>query len=314
MLPFSHAPVLKEEILSVFSALSLKCFLDCTLGLGGHARAILEAHPEIKLYIGIDQDTSALEIARKNLEPWKSKIKLLHGNFASLKELLNSSEERQFEGTLIDLGVSSMQLDNPERGFSFNKEGPLDMRMDTHNPLTAADIVNTWSEKDLGILFKEYGEEKRWKAAAKAIVDRRRHKSICTTSDLVAILYPILVSTAKKSIHPCTLIFQALRIAVNKELHSLEIVLPLAVEHLVPEGRLAVISFHSLEDREVKHRFRELASNKQHTEGIRGIFLSKPEEVELITTKPIVASLEETQSNPRSRSAKLRVIAKKRSF
>jgi 16S rRNA (cytosine1402-N4)-methyltransferase len=210
---------------------------------------------------------------------------------------------------LLDLGVSSMQIDVGQRGFSFSKDGPLDMRMDPSNPITAADIVNTWPQKDLARLFRDSGEEKRWKQAAGAIAKEREKEPINTTGRLVQILYPVLFNR-KKSIHPLTLVFQALRISVNKELDVLKEVLPKAIKRLKKGGRLAVISFHSLEDRPVKQAFNYAASDKESTSGIGGVFLSKDKEVNILTRKPITPSDEEILGNPRSRSAKLRVVEK----
>ena len=203
-----------------------------------------------------------------------------------------------------------MQLDTPEKGFSFSKNGPLDMRMDPSASLTAEEIVNTWSEQELGRIFRDYGEEKQWRSAARSIIKGRERKALKTTQDLVDILYPALKYKAKKGIHPATLVFQALRITVNKELEVLEKVLPDALALLSPGGRLAVMTFHSLEDRIVKNYFRFVASDKYDTSGIGGMFLDKTPEAYILTRKPVGPSEEETQINPRSRSAKLRVVEK----
>jgi 16S rRNA (cytosine1402-N4)-methyltransferase len=202
-----------------------------------------------------------------------------------------------------------MQLDQPERGFSFMREGPLDMRMDPNNPINAADIVNTWSEQELGRIFREYGEEKQWRAAARVIVNAREEQSIETTHELANILKPIFF-WKKKGINPLTLIFQALRICVNRELEVVEKIIPEAISCLSSGGRLAIISFHSLEDRIVKNAFRYAASDKEDTFGIGGVFINKTPLVKMVTRKPIEASDQEVARNPRSRSAKLRVIEK----
>lgn len=307
---FSHYPVLLTEVIQAFEPVSLHIVVDGTLGAGGHAEALLKAHPEIQTYIGIDQDPQALALAAQRLKPWSSKTIFKHGNFAQFDDILREISLFKPNGILVDLGVSSMQLNQPLRGFSFMHEGPLDMRMNPTLSLTAAEIVNTWSEQELGRIFRDYGEEKQWRAAARAIIKARQLSAFITTSDLKAILTPVLARYAKKGINPLTLVFQALRICVNQELEVLETFLPKALDLLVPGGRLAVISFHSLEDRIVKTHMRLAASDKWETSGIGGLFRDKEPTVKLITKKPIEASEEEIQQNPRSRSAKLRVVEK----
>lgn len=301
----NHQSVLLQEILHYFKGISIKRFMDGTLGAGGHAAAILESHPEIEQYIGIDQDPEAISIAEKRLAPWKDKVLIIHGNFLEVIQ----SQQDPVDGILLDLGVSSMQLDRPEKGFSFMREGPLDMRMDPTSELTAAIIVNHWSEKEIGRVIRDFGEEKRWRAAARTIVSARKKEPILTTLQLENLLYPVL-RTNQKGIHPLTLTFQGLRIAVNRELEVIEKGLPFAIELLNPGGLLAVISFHSLEDRLVKNAFRYASSDKEDTTGYRGVFLDKQPVVEILTKKPIEPSQEEIQLNPRSRSSKLRIIRK----
>ncbi len=305
-----HTSVLLSEFLSYYEGCSLHSFIDGTIGAGGHALALLQSHPEIQNFIGFDQDPIALSITKERLLPWKEKIRLIKANFSNMKQHLESREIGHINGILLDLGVSSMQLDTPEKGFSFSKNGPLDMRMDPQNPLTANEIVNFWSEQDLGRIFREFGEEKQWRTAARVLVKARQESHLNTTQDLVNILTPALRYHAKKGIHPLTLIFQALRIAVNRELEVLEKVLQEAFSILAPGGRMSVITFHSLEDRIVKNSFRFAASDKWSTSGIGGLFLDKQPEVKLLTRKPIGPSPLEIQKNPRSRSAKLRVIEK----
>jgi 16S rRNA (cytosine1402-N4)-methyltransferase len=307
---FPHYSVLLPEILSFFKDKSLKSFVDGTLGAGGHTYSLLEAHPEIEQYYGFDQDPDALEIAKKRLSHWESKVNYIRSNFVHMKEELAEKNVSGVDGILLDLGVSSMQLDRPEKGFSFSKDGPLDMRMDPSSPLSAEEIVNTWSEQELGRIFRDYGEEKQWRAAARAIVKARETTSFKSTKELANVLMPVLFYKAKKGINPLTLIFQALRICVNKELDVLEKILPEALSLLNPGGRLAIITFHSLEDRLVKNYFRYAADDKHSTSGIGGVFLDKDPEGELITRKPVVPSESECEENPRSRSAKLRVIEK----
>lgn len=308
--PFLHHPVLLAEVVQAFEPLHLQIVIDGTLGAGGHAQCLLEQHPEIQYYIGIDQDPDALALAAERLKPWASKLFLRHGNFAQFDEFLKELSLTFANAILVDLGVSSMQLDQPHRGFSFMREGPLDMRMNPLQELTAAEIVNTWSEEDLGRIFRDYGEEKQWRTAARTIVKNRQLRPFVTTQDLKSILTPVLARFAKKGIHPLTLVFQALRICVNRELEVLEDFLPKAVDFLAPGGRLAVISFHSLEDRIVKTQMRFAASDKWETTGLSGLFRDKQPTVKLITKKPIESSAAEIERNPRSRSAKFRIVEK----
>lgn len=306
---FPHTSVLLHETLGFFQDLQLEYFVDGTLGAGGHSLAFLEAHPEIKQLIGIDQDPTAMDIAKQRLQPWKDKVHFISGNFEDLSQHLEREGIPFIHGMILDLGVSSMQFDIPEKGFSFSHDGPLDMRMNPKGELTADEIVNHFSESALGDIFREYGEEKQWKAAARIIVTARQQKPIRTTFELVDVLRPAF-AWRKKGVNPLTLIFQALRIAVNRELEVLEKVLPQAIERLAPGARLAVISFHSLEDRIVKNCFRFMADDKYNTSGIGGVFLDKVPTVKLLTRKPITPTENEIQLNPRSRSAKLRVIEK----
>lgn len=310
MTTYPHYSVLLNEILFYFKDCRLEKFVDCTLGAGGHSEALLQSHPEIQLLIGIDQDPLAATIALERLAAWKNKIAFAAGNFVSFSNYLDKHKIETVDGILFDLGVSSMQLDLPEKGFSFMHSGPLDMRMDPNNPLTAAEIVNTWEEHELGRIFRDYGEEKQWKLAARALVHARTKAPLLTTSDLTQNLYPVLHRKAKKGIHPLTLVFQALRIAVNAELDVLEEVLPRAIERLSPGGRLAIISFHSLEDRIVKNILRYEASDKEDTSGLSGLFINKEPTIKILTKKPVISGDNELSENPRSRSAKLRVAEK----
>lgn len=289
-----HIPILVEQFLSFFQDRKIEVFIDGTVGAGGHAKAILEQHPEIKRFYGIDQDAVALQIASETLAPYSEKVKLMQGNFRMLNTFV---PEKKIDGIFLDLGVSSMQLDRPEKGFSLYKEGPLDMRMDGSQTLTAEVVVNTLSEKELGNIFRDLGEEPRWRRAAKAIVEARRKKRIKSTTDLTEALKHALTWGGRKGkkIHPMTLVFQALRIFVNDELGAITQGLPAALEMLTPGGRMGVLSFHSLEDRIVKHTFRSQAQEKK---------------VSLLTKKPLIADFKEIRQNPRSRSAKLRFVEK----
>lgn len=304
-----HRPVLLEEVLSLFHGRSIRCFVDGTLGLGGHAAALLQAHPEIELYVGCDQDPAALTIAQERLAPWLSKLRFVSDNFSALPQTGLSPAG----GILIDLGVSSLQLDQAERGFSFRYEGPLDMRMNPlENTLTAADIVNTWPEADLARLLRTYGEEKQAHAVARAIVRTRAHKPILTTTQLAEIVLSVKpMHRRQKAIHPATLTFQALRLCVNRELEVLTAFLPWAIDLLAPGGRLAVISFHSLEDRIVKQQFQQAAQDKMNTSGQEGLFIDKDPTVNILTRRPVACSTREALENPRARSAKLRAVEKR---
>lgn len=304
-----HLSVLKEEIIASFEGRALRVFVDGTLGAGGHSKAILTAHPEIERLIGIDQDPEAMAIAQANLRDWQAKIECQPGNFEGvIADLCRQGVKA--DGILLDLGVSSMQLDRPEKGFSFMQDGPLDMRMDPGGKLTAAEIVNTWSEADIARIIRDYGEEKYWRIAARAIVEARAVQPILTTKELSDIICRVIWRKKGKGIHPATLTFQALRICVNRELEVVENVIPHCIEMLNPGGRLAIITFHSLEDRIVKNIFRFSASDKYDTSGVAGVFLDKKPEVRLLTRKAIVPTQQEIDNNPRSRSAKLRVVEK----
>ncbi len=304
---YPHRSVLLNEICDLFKTSHLNTFIDGTLGAGGHAEMILKTHPEINHFFGFDQDPNALELASSRLAPWKDKITLIQANFADFDAYVPA-----FDGMLLDLGVSSMQLDQAEKGFSFSKEGPLDMRMNPSQSLTAKEICNTWSQEALERIFRDYGEEKKYRRAAYAICKAREKGPIETTTELKAILEPYLYDK-KKGINPVTLVFQALRIAVNRELEVIETLLPKALQRLNPKGRLAIISFHSLEDRLVKQAFRQAASDKVNTKGLGGVFLEKEPLVIDLLKRPLIAKEEEVEDNPRSRSAKLRAV-EKRSF
>jgi 16S rRNA (cytosine1402-N4)-methyltransferase len=305
-----HQSVLTNQFLEIFSPLQLTCFVDGTLGAGGHAAELLAVHPEIETFIGIDQDPSALKIAGERLAPYGSKCHLIRSNFSKIGTLMKEQGIDKLDGIFIDIGVSSMQIDQAERGFSFMREGPLDMRMDPEGPLTAAEIVNEWDEWDIARIFRDYGEEKQWRRAAKAVVEARAIKPFETTTELADCIKKALKVPFHVKIHPATLVFQGLRIAVNSELEQLKRFLPDALSLLRPGGRLAVISFHSLEDRIVKQAFAYYASDKESTSGIGGMFIDKKPECKILTRKPMEADEAEIAANPRSRSAKLRALEK----
>src|SRR3990167_270638 len=295
-----HISILIEEMAQVFSSRTFSVFVDGTVGAGGHAKKILEEHPEISRFFGFDQDPEALAIAAKTLEPWKDKVRLVHANFVDFDEVLQEEGIAFVDGFFFDLGVSSMQLDNDYKGFSFLKEGPLDMRMNPLNELSAKEIVNEWSEQELGQIFRDYGEDPRWKAAARIVVEERRKGPIRTTTQLADLLSNALKSKIRGKLHPATLVFQGLRVFVNKELDVLEKVLGKVIQFLAPKGIVGVMSFQSLEDRIVKNIFRDAARSVK--EGQKKLIPV----MELLTKKPIIPSLQEIRRNSRARSAKLR--------
>jgi len=265
-------------------------FVDCTLGLGGHARALLEAGAT--RLIGLDRDRHALARAEETLSPWRERIDLVHSDYRALDEVLDARHIAVVDGALADLGVSSMQFDAPGRGFSFQRDEPLDMRMDQSTGETAADLVARSSERELADAIFQYGEERFSRRIARALVDARREMPVATTGRLASIVRRAIPRKGFARIDPATRTFQALRIWVNRELEGLDRFLEAAVRRLRAGARLVVITFHSLEDRIVKHTLRALASGDA---GVR-----------VLTKKPIVPSDEEITRNPRARSAKLR--------
>lgn len=300
-----HRPVLLQEVIEALRPQPGGYYIDGTVGAGGHATAILQAsHPDGQLF-GFDQDQSALEIAKSRLAQFGRRVHLFHANFDRLTELAQAHQIPQADGILLDLGLSSMQVDQPERGFSFQVDGPLDMRMNTTTGPTAADLVNRLPENELADLIYRYGEERQSRRVARAIVKAR---PIQRTVQLAQVVAKAAGYSRQSKIHPATRTFQALRIAVNDELGALERTLPQAIAWLKPGGRLAVISFHSLEDRIVKQYFKQEAQD----------CLCPPEQpvctcrhkatINIITKKPITPSLGEVDENSRARSAKLRVV------
>jgi 16S rRNA (cytosine1402-N4)-methyltransferase len=296
-MPFRHVPVLLSEVIAGLAPRPGGRYLDGTVGGGGHAAAILAASIPDGLLVGLDADPAALAAAGERLAAFGERARLMHGNFRDMAQLANAAGVERLDGILLDLGVSSHQLDAPERGFSFLADAPLDMRMDPTAEDTAADLVDQLPESELADMIYRYGEERGSRRIARAIVEARRKQKIATTNALAAIVERAMGGRRGK-IHPATRTFQALRIAVNRELESLDEALPQAVELLVPGGRLAVIAFHSLEDRIVKQFFRAES-------GYGGADTTA--RLRIITKKPIEAREEETRSNPRARSAKLRI-------
>ena len=290
-----HVPVLAEEI---FHWLRLKpggIYVDCTLGVGGTSLKILEKSGKNAYIVGLDRDPEAVAHAKKILEPYKSFVKIYHGNYSHITEFVHQAGFEKVDGVVFDLGVSSLQLDKPERGFSFSSDGPLDMRMNQTQGPKAADLVNCLPEKELADLFFSCGEERFSRRIARAIVQARKTYALETTQALVAVIKGAVPHAYRKGrIHCATRTFQALRIRVNQELDLLQPALQDAVNLLKEGGRLCVVAFHSLEDRVVKHTFRSLAGGESPT-------------ITLLTKKPVVADTQEIQQNPRARSAKLRI-------
>jgi 16S rRNA (cytosine1402-N4)-methyltransferase len=297
---FHHIPVLQAEVLAGLAPRPGGRYIDGTLGGAGHAAAILEASAPDGRLLGIDADPAALAAGATRLASFGGRAVLAHGNFRDLAQLARDNGFEPADGILLDLGVSSHQLDTPERGFSFMADAPLDMRMDPTSGKTAADLVDELPESELADLIYRFGEERGSRRIARAIVAARRTGRIETTGALAEIVARALGGRHGK-IHPATRTFQALRIAVNHELESLEAALPQAVDLLTPNGRLAVIAFHSLEDRIVKQFFRAES-------GYAGA--AGPSQLRIITKKPIEAELAEARANPRARSAKLRIAEK----
>jgi 16S rRNA (cytosine1402-N4)-methyltransferase len=300
-----HQPVLYQEIIHFLRPKSGGLYVDGTLGAGGHAAGLLaESHPAGRL-LGLDVDPQALSLARQELAPFGERASLMRATYTDLPRLLIELGWTKVDGVLLDLGASSMQFDNAERGFSFLLDGPLDMRFDPSNPLTAAEIVNTWPENDLADIIYEYGEEPASRRIARAIVSARPLKSSRHLADVIEKIKP-----RRGPHHPATQIFQALRITVNNELDSVEKVLPLAVEALAPGGRLAVISFHSLEDRRVKEYFRRESKDCICPPGQPVCTCGHTASITEITRRPVVPGAAEVKKNSRARSAKLRVAEK----
>ena len=297
-----HKPVLLAESLRWLDPRP-GVYVDCTVGAGGHASRLLAAHPDLHL-IGIDRDPVALDIAARRLKTWAGRFDLVHGRFDRLPEHLHALRVHSVDGIFADLGVSSMQLDTPERGFSFRTAGPLDMRMGPQGP-TARDLVNELEEEDLHQILREYGEEHKARRIARAIVQRRAQGEIATTADLAETVDKAVgPQRGPRRIHPATRTFQALRIAVNQELDSLEGLLDASLDLLNPDGRLVLISYHSLEDRSVKHKLRSWAEVEKDL--VTGQPLSDQRKIEILTRKPVRPGEDEIAANPRARSAKLR--------
>ncbi|PYT04063.1 MAG: 16S rRNA (cytosine(1402)-N(4))-methyltransferase [Acidobacteria bacterium] len=319
-----HEPVLLKEVVEWLRPGEGGTFVDCTVGLGGHAQAILTASPGTAV-IGIDRDQDALALARKRLSIFENRIQLIQANFDSVASVLDRMGVTEVRGVLADLGVSSLQLDRSERGFSFASDAPLDMRMDQRRGETAADLVNQLSERELADLIFEFGEERGARKIARAIARMREREPLATTKQLADVVVRALNIPGRWRIHPATRTFQALRIAVNDELKGLDHFIPAAISPLVKGGRLAIISFHSLEDRIVKRSFlREsgrcicepqrwqggLGHRETTFDDVTCEHCGARKRVSILTRKPVRPTPDEMERNPRARSSLLRVCEK----
>lgn len=307
---YTHKPVLLDECIEALCIRSDGTYVDGTLGRAGHSREIARRLTTGRL-ICIDRDSAAIEAARERLAPWMERVKLVHSNFSELGSVL--ADEGGVDGMLFDLGVSSPQLDDPERGFSYMHDAPLDMRMDRTSPLTAREVVNAWSFEELRRVLFDFGEERYAPAIARAIVRRREQRPIETTLELVDVIKSAMPPAAlREKQHPAKRSFQAVRIAVNGELDALPPMLRAAADKLRPGGRLAVITFHSLEDRIVKRTLRELAQGCTCPPYFPVCVCGKKPLLRL--DKPVTPTAAEVAENPRARSARLRAAEKLDTF
>jgi 16S rRNA (cytosine1402-N4)-methyltransferase len=301
-----HRPVLLKESLELLEVKAGGVYVDGTVGLGGHAEGILERLGPSGKLIGLDRDATALRLASERLRGRFSNFEFYNENFKNLPLLLRRLAVRSLDGCLLDLGVSSLQLDTTERGFTFREEGPLDMRMDLSQKTTAANLVNELPEEKLAEIFREYGEERAARRIAAAIVEQRRAARLRTTTELARLVERVKGRVPGSRLHPATLVFQALRIEVNQELKGLEELLEWVIEVLAPGGRLVVISFHSLEDRIVKKVMQKQSGKCICFRPGDLCVCPRIERMRVLTRKPITPSEEETEANPRARSGKLR--------
>lgn len=308
---FVHKPIMLKECLELLQIKPDGTYVDCTLGGGGHSVAIARRLGNKGRLIGLDQDPQAIEAAGKRLQPYKDKVTLIRSNFVHLSEVLHNLDIVGVDGVLFDLGISSPQVDRAERGFSYQQDAELDMRMDPEQKVSAKDLVNQLDEKELARIIKNYGEEKWAARIARFIVEARRREEIRTTGQLVDIIKQAIPAGARKAgPHPAKRTFQALRIAVNRELEVLPEALDQAVDLLNSGGRIVVISFHSLEDRIVKQTFKERAQDCTCPPGFPVCTCNARKELNILTKKPLEPSREEIDANPRARSAKVRAAEK----
>lgn len=306
---FEHVPVLLNEVIEYLNIKENGTYVDCTLGGGGHSFEILKRLSKNGKLIGIDQDIKAIEASKERLKDFNNVI-YVHDNFYNIDTILKGIGTEKVDGIIMDLGISSYQIDNPERGFSYMKDSPLDMRMNTDNSLTAFDVVNNYSQDELTRIFREYGEERFAKRIAGFIVNERNNKSISSTSELVSIIKNAIPMKFQRNGHPAKKVFQAIRIEVNKELDVIDNALENGINHLGDKGRIAVITFHSLEDRIVKNKFKKLENPCTCPSDFPVCVCGKKPVIKIVTSKPIEPTEEEKELNKRSKSAKLRIAEK----
>ncbi len=306
-----HRPVLLQESVALLAPERGGLFIDATLGLGGHSEALLEASANVRVF-GLDRDHEALRFAVERLARFGERFRAFHSNFRSIRQVVEEAGEQDLSGVLADLGVSSLQFDTPERGFSFRQDAPLDMRMDAGSEdETAAELLARLDEEEIARVIYEYGEERRSRRIARWVVERREQgRPVETTKDLADLVARAVGYKRTDKIHPATRTFQALRIAVNAELESLNEFLETAIDLLKPSGRLAVISFHSLEDRIVKRTLQRLSGKCECGARMPVCTCGARRAVEVLTRRPVVPTEEEADVNPRARSAKLRACQK----
>ncbi len=306
---FKHKPVLLKETIKGLNIKKDGIYVDGTLGGAGHSKEILKQLTPKGILIGIDRDQEALDAAKENLKEYQN-VKYIHGNHDEIEKILEELKIPKVDGILLDLGVSSYQLDEKERGFSYLGENELDMRMDKTQKLTAKDVINTYSEEKLSNIIFEYGEEKFSRQIAKKICETRKTKEIKTTKELVEIIEKVLPSFSKKDGHPAKRTFQAIRIEVNDEIKPLKETVKKCIECLNPGGRLCIITFHSLEDRAVKNAYTEAKGQCTCPKDLPYCICGAKSEGKIINKKPIIATEEEQKENSRSKSAKLRIFEK----
>ncbi len=307
-----HTPCMPNEVARYLDCRPGETIVDGTVGGAGHSRMICSQIAPDGLFIGIDQDKDAIRHAREILAPWVPRVHLVHTNFGHLDRVLNDLGIAGVDGILLDIGLSQHQLRASGRGFSFTRDEPLDMRMNTDEPVSAADIIQTADEKTLAKIFRDFGEERRAGVFARAIVRERERADLTrcrALADLIARMVPRR-EAARQKIHPATRVFMALRIAVNRELEMLEAVLPAAVGRLKPGGRLCVLSFHSLEDRIVKHAFREMSADCRCDPRLPACVCGRSAQVRLLTRRVVRPQAAEIAANPMARSTRLRAVVK----
>lgn len=308
---FKHEPVLYEEVIELLSVKPSGIYVDGTMGSGGHGEGICEILSEDGWYVGIDRDWEAVKETEKRLEKYRCKKTFIKGNFKDIKSFLEDLDVDEIDGALLDLGVSSYQLDNPERGFSYMQDAPLDMRMDTESSLTAFEVVNSYKQEDLSRIIFKYGEERYARSIASLIIKERESGPIETTFQLVDIIKRAIPAKARREgPHPAKRTFQAIRIEVNGELSELGEGISDFIDVLKEEGRLLIISFHSLEDRIAKEVIQKRLNPCECPKTLPQCVCGKVTDIKKVTTKPVTAGEEELLRNPRARSAKLRVIEK----